>query len=79
MPEAIQNTFAVDFTHATHTRAGHAGLINVPFVNTTRFGKQSIKYNAIHSWNRVQPLLPQKFADIKNLRKELKEFYLSSY
>ena len=79
MPEAIQSTFAVDFTHASHTRAGHAGLINVPSVNTTSFGKQSIKYNATHSWNRVQQLLPQKFTEIKNLRKELREFYLSSY
>ena len=56
MPDAIQSTFAVDFSHTQPTRADNIGLLNLPLVETTSLGKNSIRYNALLSWNFVQSL-----------------------
>ena len=37
MPDAIQSTFAVDFSHTQLTRADNIGLLNLPLVETTHF------------------------------------------
>ena len=37
MPDAIQSTFAVDFSHTHPTRADNIGLLNLPLVETTSF------------------------------------------
>ena len=53
MPLSVQDTFAVDFSHIQDTRAEKTGLINLHTVNLVCFGKDSIKFNAINSWNRI--------------------------
>ena len=53
MPLSVQDTFAVDFSHTQDTRAEKAGLTNLPTVNLDCFGKNSIKFNDIKSWNRI--------------------------
>ena len=53
MPDAIQCTFAVDFSHTQPTRADNIGLLNLPLVETTSFGKNYIRYNALLSCNFI--------------------------
>ncbi|XP_057310678.1 uncharacterized protein LOC130648640 [Hydractinia symbiolongicarpus] len=81
LPASILNTFAVDFTHAQGTRAEKIGLINLPTFNTISFGKNSIRFNAINSWNKLQSLMTRKFVslDYFNLRSDLKKYFVSSY
>ena len=79
MPDAIQNTFVVDFTHTQPTRANDVGLINLPLVETTSFGKHSIRYNALLSWNLVQSLLPIKLFDFEDIKTDLKKCLIASY
>ena len=78
MPDAIQNTFVVDFTHTQPTRANDVGLINLPLVETTSFGKHSIRYNALLSWNLVQSLLPIKLFDFEDIKTDLKKCLIAS-
>ncbi|XP_057290769.1 uncharacterized protein LOC130613442 [Hydractinia symbiolongicarpus] len=81
MPATIQNTFAVDFNHAQSTRAEKAGLINLPTVNTVCFGKNSIRFNTIKSWNKIQTSMTKKFVSIDyfGLKSDLKKYFIASY
>ena len=79
MPPAVHSTFAVDFTHNLPTRAQNTGLIDLPSVETTCFGKNSIRHNAIRSWNSVQSLLPIKLIDLESVKCDLKKCFLASY
>ena len=76
---AVHSTFAVDFTHAQLTRAQISGLLDLPSVVTTCFGKNSIRYNAIRSWNSIQSLLPIKLIDLENVKGDLKKCFIASY
>ena len=78
MPDAIQNTFVVDFTHTQPTRANDVGLLNLPLVKTTSFGKHSIRYNALLSWNLVQSMLPIKLFDLEDIKTDLKKCLIAS-
>ena len=64
MPVSVQNTYAVDFTHAQGTRAEKIGLFNLPVVNTDSFGKNSIRFNALNSWNKIQSSWPNKLVSV---------------
>ena len=79
MPDAIQSTFAVDFSHTQPTRADNIGLLNLPLVETTSFGKNSIRYNALLSWNFIQSLLPAKLSDFEDIKSDLKKCLVASY
>ena len=81
MPDPIQRTFAVDFAHdhAHATRAENIGLLNLPIAETTCFGKSSIRYNAVLSWNYIQSLLPVRLTDFEDIKSDLKKCLLSSY
>ena len=57
VPVSVQNAFAVDFTHAQITRADQTGLFNFPIINMVSFGHNSIRFNALNSWNTVQSVL----------------------
>ena len=72
MPDAIQSTIAVDFSHTQPTRADNIGLLNLPLLKTASFGKISIRYNALLSWNFIQPLLPAKISDFEDIKSDLK-------
>ena len=79
MPDAIQCTFSVDFSHTQPTRADNIGLLNLLLVETTSFGKDSIRYNALLSWNFIQSLLPAKLSDFEDIKSELKKCLVASY
>ena len=79
MPDAIQSTFAVDFSHTQPTRADNIGLLNLPLVETTSFGKNSVRYNALLSWNFIQSLLPAKLSDFEDIKSDLKKCLVASY
>ena len=80
MPDAIQSTFAVDFSHTHPTRADNIGLLNLPpLVEITSFGKNSIRYNALLSWNFIQTLLPAKLSDFEDIKSDLKKCLVASY
>ena len=81
MPEPIQRTFAVDFAHALPTRAENTGLLNLiqPFVETTCFGKKSIRFNAVLSWNYIQSMLPVRLSEFVHIKSDLKKCLLTSY
>ena len=79
MPDAIQSTFTVDFSHTQPTRADNIGLLNLPLVETTSFGKNSIRYNALLSWNFIQSLLPAKLSDFEDIKFDLKKCLVASY
>ena len=78
MPDAIQNTSAVDFSHTQPTRADNIGLLNLP-VEINSFGKNSIRYNALLSWNFIQSLLPAKLSDFEDIKSDLKKCLVASY
>ena len=62
------------------TRANHTGLLNLPLVETTSFGKNSIRYNAFLSWNFVQSLLPIKLCDYEEIKSDLQKcLIIASY
>jgi len=88
MPVSVQNAFAVDFTHARVTRADQTGLFNFPIINTVSFGHNSIRFNALNSWNTVQSVLfdEEKGEKVKLvsvnyfvLKKLLKKHFIASY
>ena len=79
MPDAIQSTFAVNFSHTHPTRSDNIGLLNLPLVETTSFGKHSIRYNALLSWNHIQSLLPAKISDYEDIKSDLKKCLVASY
>ena len=75
-PDAIQNTYAVDLVRD----ADFVDFYEVPDVRTVGFGKNSIRYNCILSWNAVQSLLlPTKLDDFEDLKSGLKECFLATY
>lgn len=63
LPDSILNTFNINFFHSHHTRAGEKGFLNLPHVHSTAFGKKSIKFLAINSWNNLQNSLPFKISN----------------
>ena len=82
LPPSILNTFSIDFAHNHHTRADGTGLLNLPMVSSTSFGKKSVRYFSIKSWNYMQSLIPSnKFISIS--RNKLKDLlinhFISSY
>ena len=87
MSVSVQNAFAVDFTHAQVTRANQTGLFNFPIINTVSFGHNSIRFNALNSWNTVQSVLfEEKGEKVKLvsvnyfvLKKLLKKHFIASY
>ena len=80
MPEPIKRIFAVDFAHALPTRAENTGLLNLPIVESTCFGKKSIRFNAISSWNYIlQSMLPIKLSDFEHIKSDLRKCLLTSY
>ena len=79
MPAVVHSTFAVDFTHAQPTRAHKSGLLDLPTVLTTCFGKNSVRHNAIRSWNSIQSLLSIKLIDQESVNSDLKKCFLASY
>ena len=81
MPVSVQDTFAIDFTHAQGTRAEKFGLLNIPVVNTVSFGKNSIRSKAINSWNKIQSSMPSKLVslDYSHLKNYLKKNFIASY
>ena len=78
---SVQDTFAIDFTHARGTRAEKFGLLNIPVVNTVSFGKNSIRSKAINSWNKIQSSMPSKLVslDYSHLKNYLKKNFIASY
>ena len=54
IPENLQSTFAVDFSHDHRTRAESICLINHPSVKSTGFGLHSVRYHSIKSLNEMQ-------------------------
>ena len=83
LPNSIQSTFAVDFTLIhDNPRANPSGLFNLPHVKTVTYGENSIRYNALSSWNYIQALLPAEklvSADFHCLKTGLKECFIASY
>ena len=79
MPDAILSTFTADLPHIHPTRANDTGLLNLPLVETTSFGKNSIRFNALLSWNSVQSLLPVRLCDLVDIKSDLKKCLLASY
>ena len=81
MPVSVQNTFAVDFVHAQVTRADQNGLLNFPVIKTVSFGKNSIRFNSLKSWNSIQSVWSNKLVlfDYLELKKELKKHFIASY
>ena len=88
MPDSVQNTFAVDFAHALVTRADKIGQFNLPTINTASFGSNSVRFNALNSWNTLQSTLSDKgrkekvklvLVDYFDLKKLLKKHFISSY
>ena len=60
-------TFTADLPRIHLTRGNDAGLLNLPLVETTSFGKNSVRYNALLSWNFVQSLLPVRLCDLADI------------
>ncbi|XP_057296223.1 uncharacterized protein LOC130625172 [Hydractinia symbiolongicarpus] len=58
LPEALLDTYKVDFSHSFRTRGSILGLINPPTVLTKSFGLNSIRSQSIYSWNFVQNAFP---------------------
>ena len=71
--------FAVGFAHTQPTCANNIGLLNLPLVETTSFDKNSIKYNALLSWNFIQSLLPAKLSDFEDIKSDFKKCLVASY
>ena len=55
IPISVHSTYNIDFTHAYQTRESTTGLFGLPSVLSTSFGKNSIRYQAISSWNKIKP------------------------
>ena len=79
MPAVIHSTFAVDFPLTPHTRAHKSGLLDLLSVESTCFGKNSIRHNAIRSWNSIQSLLPTRLVELEVIKRDLKKCLLASY
>ena len=81
LPASVQNTFTVDFSHVHITRADKVGLINLPMVNSVSFGKNSIRFCSINSWNHSQILFAEKLflTDFVALKSELGDLYSAFY
>ena len=75
MPDAIQSTFTADLPRIHPTRANDTGLLNLPLVETTSLGKNSVRYNALLSWNFVQSLLLFRLRDLADIKSDLKNAY----
>ena len=59
-------------------------LINLPVliilvVETTSFGKNSIRHNALLSWNFIQAMLTAKLSDSEDIKSDLKKCIVASY
>ena len=74
LPHSIQNTYAVDLTRDDD----FIDFYNIPDVRTVSFGKNSIRYNSLLSWNEIQSLLlPIKLDDFQDLKTGLKKCFLA--
>ena len=82
LPVSVLDTYAIDFTHAYKTRGNDIGLLNLPMYNTVSFGKNSIRYQSLSSWNSLQLLHPStKFVNMKpfELKNLLKKLFMTTY
>ena len=76
LPDSIINTYTVDLSRDMD----FVDFYQIPDVRTVAFGKHSIKYNSMLSWNEIQSLLmPTKLDDFKDLKTGLKKCFLASY
>ena len=76
MPESIQNTYTVDLARDNDFN----DFFTIPEVRTAHFGKYSIRYNCLLSWNEIQSLLmPTKLDDFLNLKIGLKKCFIATY
>ena len=76
MPDSIQDTHSVDLTHDNDFN----DFFQIPDVRTVSFGKNSIRYNSLLSWNEIQSLLlSTNLVDLQDLKTGLKECFLATY
>ena len=81
MPSSIHNTYSVDFTRALQTRKV-TDRLSLPSVHTASFGKNSIRYQAICSWNLIAIQCQEtNFLSLneKQLKNFLKKFFINLY
>ena len=68
--------------YSISTRNSKKGKLYVPYVNSVRYGRHSIKHSCVLSWNRIIDLFPNTdFTKIlrNDLKKLLTEYLLNSY
>ena len=76
LPDSIQNTYVVDLVRDSD----FIDFYNIPDVRTVGFGKHSIRYNCLLSWNEIQSLLlPTKLDDFEDLKTGLTKCFLATY
>ena len=76
LPFSLTN-FVSKIDHGCHTRNSATDCLNIPQVNTTLYGLQSIKHRCIVAWNNLQklqkskPLTSYSKNELKNIIKSL--------
>ena len=82
IPKSINDTYNIDFTHAYQTREFTTGLFGLPSVFSTSFGKNSIRYQALSSWNKIKTQCNSISLDSmseKKLKNIIKTYFMLSY
>ena len=68
--------------HNYQTRSQTQNLLDVPLARTTKYGKESVKYQCIREWNNLKensPKIPEnKLSDMK-IKKILKQAIFDQY
>ena len=60
LPKTFNNHFTfLKNRHNHNTRAAESNIINVPLVNTHKYGTLSIKYQCIQDWNNLKRMFPK--------------------
>ena len=83
LPNTFNNYFiTTNDLYTANTKSAKAGKLFVPLVNSTRYGRHSIKHSCILAWNHMIGQLPNTdFTIIKrnDLKKLISDKFLESY
>ena len=68
--------------HNYQTRSETQNLLDVPLARTTKYGKESVKYQCIREWNNFKensPKIPENKLSYMKIKKILKQAIFDQY
>ena len=65
--------------HNYGTRISVRGGLFIPNINTTNFGKYSVRYSVPIAWNKFSNTNKETFKNTNVLKRYLKDHYISQY